>query len=187
MDKEIIEIENEVLDNIAGKITLNQDPQERRKVIFENFIKVYSTPKGKAALKKLQGMDMEQFFEQFMSYDLLEKFLADPEVEHIIINALNPIFVHKSKVGLVKTEDRFKNYDELNLFIKKLVVFSGRKHLKKINDIELWDIGGRINIIGSPYGPQITITRTTSCRLNGRQEIFFICEKFIINNFRIDI
>lgn len=159
MDNELIRIENEILDNAAGQITLNQDAEERRKIIFDNFIKVYNTPQGKSILKRLKAIDMEDFFNQFLSYGLIEKFLQDPEVEDIIINSLGPIFVHKAKVGLIKTEEQFASRDELNLFIKKLVVFSGRKSLKKINNIELKDVRGRINIIYSPYGPQITITR----------------------------
>lgn len=159
MDKATINMENEVLDCIAGKITLNQDPQERRKIIFDHFLAVYNTAKGKSILKKLKGINIDEFFNQFLSYGFIEKFLQDPEIEDIIINSLNPVFVHKTKVGLVKTEERFSNHNELSLFIKKLIVFSGRKTIKKINNIELKDIKGRINIIFSPYGPQITITR----------------------------
>ena len=159
MDKATINMENEVLDRIAGKIILNQDYQERRKIIFDHFLAVYNTPKGKSILKRLKGINIDEFFNQFLSYGFIEKFLQDQEVEDIIINSLNPVFIHKTKVGLVKTEERFSNHNELNLFIKKLIVFSGRKTVKKINNIELKDIKGRINIVFSPYGPQITITR----------------------------
>ena len=41
MDKEFIRMENEVLDRVAGKISLNQDPQEKREVIFNHFLEVY--------------------------------------------------------------------------------------------------------------------------------------------------
>ncbi|MFC1699282.1 CpaF family protein [Candidatus Omnitrophota bacterium] len=159
MQAEIVRIENEILERLAGEITVNQDPEQRRKIIFGHFLQVYNSKKGKTILKKMKGIDLEEFFNQFLSYGLIDKFLQDPEVEDIIINALNPIFVHRSKVGLVKSDARFSNYDELNLFIKKLIVFSGRKSLKKINNIELKDIKGRINIVYSPYGPQVTITR----------------------------
>ncbi|MDP2044535.1 MAG: ATPase, T2SS/T4P/T4SS family, partial [Candidatus Omnitrophota bacterium] len=61
--------------------------------------------------------------------------------------------------GLLKTDKFFSSREELDLFVKKLVVFSGRKEIKKINNVELSDIKGRANIIFSPFGPQITITR----------------------------
>jgi len=45
------------------------------------------------------------------------------------------------------------------VFVKKLLVFGGRLEEDPINDIELSDIRGRVNIVQSPFGPQITITR----------------------------
>ncbi|MFH1202556.1 MAG: ATPase, T2SS/T4P/T4SS family [Candidatus Omnitrophota bacterium] len=166
MDRDFLNMENEVLDRVAGKITLNQDPQEKKGVIFNHFLEVYNTAKGKNILKKIKGLDIEAFFEKFLSYGPIEEFLNDPQVEDIIINGLSPIFIHKTKYGLVKTEAGFTNNDELNLFIKKLVIFSGRSEIRKINNIELRDVKGRVNIIFSPYGPQITITRAKEIPLS---------------------
>ena len=48
------------------------------------------------------------------------------------------------------------------MFIKKLIVLSGRDHVRDIPEImnlELPDNGGRVNIVQSPFGPQLTITR----------------------------
>ncbi len=47
----------------------------------------------------------------------------------------------------------------MDLFINKLIIFSGRKTIKKVNNVELSEIKGRANIVYSPFGPQITITR----------------------------
>jgi flagellar protein FlaI len=96
---------------------------------------------------------------RFLSYDLLEEFLADPSVEDIMINATDPVFVHKTGEGLVKTERRFATNRELAVFVNKLVVFGGRSEVDPINDLELADIRGRVNIIQSPFGPHITVTR----------------------------
>jgi flagellar protein FlaI len=60
---------------------------------------------------------------------------------------------------MVKTTRRFETREELDLLIKKLIVFSGRKEIKKINNVELAEIKGRANIVFSPFGPQVTITR----------------------------
>ncbi len=166
IDKDVIKLEDEILERIAGKITLNQDAEERRKIIFDHLLQVYNTPEGKSILRKRKGINIEAFFDQFLSYGFIDKFLQDQEVEDIIINALDSIFINKSKVGLIKTEERFTSLDELNLFIKKLIIFSGRKVLKKINNIELKDVKGRVNIISSPYGPQITITRAKESPLS---------------------
>ncbi|MFH1247952.1 MAG: ATPase, T2SS/T4P/T4SS family, partial [Candidatus Omnitrophota bacterium] len=45
------------------------------------------------------------------------------------------------------------------LFVKKLILFSGREHRKKIINLEIPNLEGRVNIVTSPFGPQITITR----------------------------
>jgi flagellar protein FlaI len=87
-------------------------------------------------------------------------------VEDIMINFLSPIYVHKTKEGMVKTGKRFTSQDELDLFIKKLIVFSGRKTINKINNVELSEVKGRVNIVYSPFGPQITITRAKEKPLN---------------------
>ncbi len=159
MEKEMIALEHEILNTLTGKISLMQDPEERKEVMFKVFLDVYNSPKGKSLLKKVKGMEMETFFNDFLSYGIVEDLLNDSEVEDIIINSLGPIFVHKSKIGLVKTDKKFNTSDEINLFIRKLIVFSGRRDIRKINNVELYNVRGRVNIVSSPFGPQITITR----------------------------
>jgi len=60
---------------------------------------------------------------------------------------------------MVKTDKKFDSREEIDLFIKKLIFFSGRRTINKINNVELSEIKGRVNIVYSPFGPQITITR----------------------------
>jgi len=159
MDRERVDIETEILDKLAGKIYLLQDLTIKREVISQAFLEVYHSPHCQRFIKKSKGLELEKFFNEFLSYSIIEEFLADPDVEDIMINYLSPIYVHKTKVGLVKTDRRFSSREELDLFIKKLIVFSGRKAINKINNVELADIKGRVNIVYSPFGPQITITR----------------------------
>ncbi|MEW6076106.1 MAG: ATPase, T2SS/T4P/T4SS family [Candidatus Omnitrophota bacterium] len=159
MEKERIEIENEILDKLGGKIFLLQDQTQKREVIFQAFLEVYQSPRCQRFIKKSKGLEMETFFKEFLSYGIVEEFINDPEVEDIMVNYLSPIYVHKAKLGLVKTEKKFLTRDDLELFIKKVIIFSGRKTIKKINNVELAEIKGRVNIVYSPFGPQITITR----------------------------
>ena len=159
MDREMIEIENEILDKLAGKIYLMQAQDKKRKVIFDVFLEVYNTPRCKKFIAHRKGLEMEGFFNRFLSFDLIDEFLNDVEVEDIMINSLGPIYIHKTGKGLIKTEKSFQSREELDLFIKKLIIFSGRQGVKKINNIELSEIKGRANIANSPFGPQITITR----------------------------
>ncbi len=159
MDRERIEIENEILSRLSGKISLMQDLEGKKQIVLSVFMEVYNTPKCKEFLRKNKGLEVESFFNEFFSYGLIEGFLDDPEVEDIMINSLGPIYLHKTKKDMVKTDKRFKTREELELFIKKLVVFSGREKLEKINNIELASLKGRVNIVHSPLGPQVTITR----------------------------
>jgi flagellar protein FlaI len=159
MDKERIEIENEILDKLSGKIYLLQDLTHKHEVISQSFLEVYNTPRCQRFIKKSRGLELEKFFNEFLSYGIIEDFLADPSVEDIMINYLSPIYIHRTKVGMVKTDRKFDSREEIDLFIKKLIFFSGRKTINKINNVELSEIKGRVNIVYSPFGPQITITR----------------------------
>lgn len=159
MDKEKICIENEILDKLTGKIFLLQDLTQKREVIFHAFLEVYNSNRCQVFIKKSEGLELDNFFNQFMTYGIIGEFLSDPEVEDIMINYLDPIYIHKTKAGMIKTDKRFSSRDELDLFIRKLVIFSGRKTIRKINNVELADMKGRVNIVYSPFGPQITITR----------------------------
>ena len=159
MEKERLAIENEILDKLAGNIFLLQDSESKREVMFQIFLEVYNSSRYQKFLRKTKGLEVEGFFNEFLSYGIIEEFLADPEVEDIMVNYLSPIYVHKTSSGLIKTNKMFTSRPEIELFIKKLIVFSGRKEIKKINNVELSNVKGRVNIVYSPFGPQITITR----------------------------
>ena len=151
MEKERIVFENEILDRLVGKFFLLQDPSRKREVTYQMFLEVYNCPIGQCLVSKLNNLNLETIFSEFLAYGVIDEFLSDPEVEDIMINYLSPIYVHKTSVGLVKTEKSFISHEELDLLIKKLIVFSGRKAINKINNVELSEIKGRANIIYSPF------------------------------------
>ena len=157
--KEIIEIQNDILDKLVGKIFLLHEETQKRELIFQVFLEVFNSPECQRTIRKIKGLELDSFFSEFLTYGIIDEFLSDPQVEDIMINYLSPIYIHKAKEGLVKTEKRFSSKEEIDLFIKKLVIFSGRKTISKINNVELAGAKGRANIIYSPFGPQITITR----------------------------
>ena len=159
MDNERINIENDILDKLSGKIFLLQDPAEKRDSMFQVFLEIYKSPRCQRFIKKTKGLELESFFNEFLSYGIIEEFLTDPDVEDIMINYLSPVYIHKTKVGMLKTDKQFSSKEELDLFIRKLIIFSGRHTIKQINNVELSNIKGRANIVYSPFGPQITITR----------------------------
>ncbi len=165
MERKRVDVEAKILDVIFGKINLMQNEEEKRSVVSRAISELYgATPKE--TFMQSRVMDeltdeerRQQFLDQFFSYGIIEELLHDPDVEDIIINSLNPIFIHHTNKGLVRTERRFESQRALDVFIKKLVVFSGRNSLRKLNNLELANIQGRVNIACSPFGPQITISK----------------------------
>jgi flagellar protein FlaI len=157
------DIQAQVLDKIRGKINLLQDQSEKEAIALNALSELSSevSEESLAARKRLFSNEEERkkFIESLFSYGVIEELMLNPDNEDIIINSLNPIFVHNSKKGLIKTDKRFESQEELDLFIKKLIILSGHAGLGKINNLALPNIEGRANIVLSPFGPQITITR----------------------------
>ncbi|MDP2939415.1 MAG: ATPase, T2SS/T4P/T4SS family [Candidatus Omnitrophota bacterium] len=161
--KELLAIEEKVLEKLAGRINLLQSYDEKENLILEILSGVCSELKKKAVEGKTPVLKTEserkQFVKDFLSYGTVGELFADPDVEDIIINSLHPIYIHHAQKGFVATDKRFESQQELELFIRKLIIFSGRLEMKRIANLELANIEGRVNIVISPLGPQITITK----------------------------
>jgi len=165
MERKRSDIEAKILDAVLGKINLLQDEDEKRDVVSRAISELYgATPKesfmqSKAMSELSDEERREEFLGQFFAYGVIDDLLRDPDVEDVIINSLNPIYIHHTYKGLVRTDKRFESQKALDVFVKKLVVFSGRNTVRKLNDLALANIQGRVNIALSPFGPQITITK----------------------------
>ncbi len=155
-----LELESLLLSQLKGKMPLLLVDEERRIVahnaledILKNDTEGQYTPHFSGEAEK------SQFIKSFLSYGVLEEILCDEQVEDVVINALKPIYVHHSSKGFFCTGKKFAIRKELDVFIEKLVVFSGRHGYNKIANLELANLAGRVNIVDSPLGPQITITK----------------------------
>ncbi len=152
-------LSEKLLDRLRGKMTLIQHEDERREVASEALDDLSGELSDELRVRLANESTRQTFLRHFLSYEIIEEFLKDPLVEDIMINSTESLFVHKTGQGLVKTEQHFSSSRAINLFVKKLIVFGGRTELSPINDVELSEIRGRVNIALSPFGPQITITR----------------------------
>ncbi len=161
MDQEkCIELEFRLIDILKGKMNLLQPTNEREVVVEEGLEEVFA--KGEFPEIKAEFEDEEarvQFITSFLSYGAITGILCDANVEDIVINNLKPIYIHHSQQGFIETGKRFTNQREIDLFIQKLLLFCGKKAEKKIVNLELPNLEGRVNIAHSPFGPQITITK----------------------------
>ena len=156
---EHLEVETLLLQRLAGHMTLMQTSEERA-VAVKAALQELLNSEGKAfAHAFASGEDRSAFVKKFLSYGILEDLLYSAEVEDIIINALKPIYIHHSQKGFIATDKCFHSHRELNNFVQKLLVFSGRKSYHKIANLELANLAGRVNIIDSPLGVQLTITK----------------------------
>ncbi len=159
VDESWLNLTEAVLERLQGRLSLIQPQEERYQLAAAALDNAYKQHHRDHFPPDLTEQQRAQFLEELLAYGIIERFLIDPAVEDIMINATEPIFVHRTGEGLIKTDQRFATNRELWLFIKKLIVFAGRQEFEQINDVELADIRGRVNIVASPFGPQITITR----------------------------
>lgn len=151
-------ISDALLDRLRGRLHLLQPDEERVRIVEEALTSLLTAWAGRVP-ELGQDDSRRAFLRAFLSYDLIEEFLDDPSVEDIMINATEPVFLHRTGQGMIKTDVRFPSAQALAVFVKKLVVFAGRSEVDPINDVELNQIRGRVNVVHSPFGPQITITR----------------------------
>ena len=165
MNKHRLEVQARIPEQLFGKISLLQTQEEKEKVVLGAIAETYGdTPKdalfqSRTVSELNTDEGREAFLKEFFSLGTIDELVKDPNTEDIIINALNPIYVHHTYRGLVATDKKFNNQRELDVFVKKLIVFSGRKSVRQINNLELPQIAGRVNIVQSPFGYQITITK----------------------------
>ncbi len=156
---EHLDLEILTLQGLVGKMTLMLTDVERESLVKTALEEVLHD-KGKAFADPLAaGEGKNNFIKKFLSYGIIEDLLYNIDVEDIIINALKPIYVHHAQKGLMPTDKCFHSQKEFAHFIRKLLVFAGRKDYHKIANLELANLAGRVNIIDSPLGTQLTITK----------------------------
>jgi len=161
MNKNIrLELEDQLLDKLKGRLQVLQPDVDREEIASAALESVLANDKARRFDSEFQkAADKASFIREFLSYGVIEELLCDSDVEDIVIHGLQPIYIHHSEKGFVDTAKKFEHIRELDVFIKKLLVFSNRERMNRVIDLELSNLGGRANIITSPFGAQITITK----------------------------
>ena len=156
---EYLELESLTLQKLVGKLNLMLTDSEREALVRIALQEVLND-EGKALAEDLShGDEKNNFVKKFLSYGIIEDLLYNVDVEDIIINALKPIYIHHAQKGFICTDKCFQGKKEFNNFIQKLLVFAGRKNYHKIANLELANLAGRVNMVDSPLGVQLTITK----------------------------
>jgi pilus assembly protein CpaF len=109
-----------------------------------------------------------QLGDEVLGYGPLERFLADPTVTEIMVNAGNPIYIERGG-RIHKTDARFASEARLRLVIERIVSAIGRRidESSPMVDARLAD-GSRVNAIIPPLaidGPALTIRKFAKTRL----------------------
>ncbi len=154
-----LDLELLVLRKLSGKMSLMMTDDVRQR-LARNALDVVLSDEGRTFADALShGDEKNDFIKKLLSYGIIEDLLYNPEIEDIIINALKPIYIHHSQKGFIVTDKCFHQQKEFENFIQKLLVFAGRDSYHKIANLELANLAGRVNIIDSPLGAQLTITK----------------------------
>jgi len=158
-DNENLDLEIMTLKRLEGRMSLMlTDPE--REALVRTALEETLNDNGKAFASSFATSERKgNFIKKFLSYTVIEPLLHDPDVEDIIINALKPIYIHHAQKGFIATDKIFRTQKEIAHFIHKLLVFAGRRGYHKIANLELANLAGRVNIIDSPLGVQLTITK----------------------------
>ncbi|MBF0523244.1 MAG: CpaF family protein [Candidatus Omnitrophica bacterium] len=154
------ELEEVLVDRLLGHMALLQPQSEREDLVELALIKLLK----EGGFEDLQSdladdFHRKTFIRKFLSYGIVADVLCDVFVEDLTVNNLKPIYIHHSQKGFISTGKSFSSQREMNLFIKKLLLFSGRSKFSKIMNLELPNLEGRVNIALSAFGPQVTITK----------------------------
>lgn len=162
MNKNIaLELEEQLLDRLKGKLKLLQPQVEKEEAALAALESILLTDKARRFSGEFADSSQKAgYIREFLSYGIIEELLCDSNVEDIVIHGLKPIYVHHAESGFVSSGKKFEHPRELDIFIKKLLVFGNRDSFNRIIDLELANLGGRVNIIVSPFGAQITIAKS---------------------------
>ncbi len=159
--QQIMELEFRLVELMSGKMNLLQPQEEREELVGKTLSEVLNNNEFPSLKQEFDSPENRaEFLRSFLSYGIVTELLCDLKVEDLIINNLKPIYIHHCQKGFIRTDKRFTSQKELDIFIKKLLLFSGRTRLEKIVNLELPNLGGRVNIAMSPFGPQLTITKS---------------------------
>ncbi|VVB66645.1 putative KH and PIN-domain containing protein [Candidatus Gugararchaeum adminiculabundum] len=142
------EQEGKLLRELEGKLELNQNEKEKRKIVERAIGELFEVSEAQG--RKIAG--------DILGVSELGGLLGDAEIEDVIINGTRPIYIYIAGKGMEKTDYAISSAKELDLLAWKLCVISGKKFDNGVKDFRL-PTGERVNITPSPMGRHITIRK----------------------------
>ncbi|HZU96481.1 MAG TPA: ATPase, T2SS/T4P/T4SS family, partial [Planctomycetota bacterium] len=112
---------------------------------------------------------LKEVLDEALGLGPLEDLLADDDINEIMVNAWDKIYIEKKGVGLVLSDKRFTSNDQVVHVIRRIIAPIGRRINEQtpICDARLKD-GSRVNAVIPPLavsGPSLTIRKFPKHRL----------------------
>ncbi len=147
-EQSLLALEDAVLETLASKLIAIGDPEDTEKELRQ-IIKSISPSIDEDEIKYLVN-EISRFYP-------VDKYLSDEDIEDIMINNTENIFLYTSSRGEIKADDKIESKKELNTFVKKLKMYATTDiAASNIFDVHLPN-GSRANVVQSPLGADITI------------------------------
>jgi len=147
-DSEFKLFESDVFDQLSG--VLSSLPGDKEK---KDYIEMVAKGLNPAASKET----IDAVIKDASTFYPIDKYLSDQNIEDIMINNTQNIFVYTTNAGQLKIPEKIENKFELELLVKKFKMYAttATAH-EKVFDVHLPN-GSRVNIVDSPLGADITI------------------------------
>jgi pilus assembly protein CpaF len=143
-------------------------PEQLDAYVVEELGKVLEEEAVPLSLSERETL-VSELVDEVLGYGPIERFLNDPTVTEIMVNAGNPIYIERGG-RIHKTDARFASEARLRLVIERIVSAIGRRidESSPMVDARLAD-GSRVNAIIPPLaidGPALTIRKFAKTRLS---------------------
>jgi len=148
MEQRLKDLENMILIKAKGTFTTTIDPLHRRQLIKDI---------GQSIDPHVSEEEIDEIIKDINDISPLDALLNNEDIEDVMINNTDSIFVYDSKKGKVKIDSKIDNREELERFVNKLKLYATNESSNgNILDIHLPN-GSRTNIVSSPVGYDITV------------------------------
>src|SRR5580704_623712 len=103
MDKRLLRVEDQVLLGLAGKFNEIVYDDERFDIVRDS---------AKTIESSLTESEIEEIFKDMNDMGIVGKLIYDQEIEDVMVNNVNNIFVNNSKLGNLKLTEKIPNREE---------------------------------------------------------------------------
>ncbi len=147
-EEEFYDFEEKVFEELEGKMSDAENDSSIYGVV-EKIAKTFNP--------SISQEQINHIVNDISDFSPINKYLHDEQVEDIMVNGTDNIFVNKGSEGEVKVPEKLTTPKELRRFVKKLSMYATANEAHKhIYDIHLPN-GSRANVVKSPRGASVTI------------------------------